>query len=107
MASMHGILGQSAPAGGVLTTLYTGPGNRHATVRIIVCNRGSVDTFRLAVSPGGASIASAHYLAYGQVIEANDSLASAAFTVKASDVVRVFSTNGNCSFTLTGIEEDG
>lgn len=107
MSSTHGILGQASPSGGVLTTLYTGPGNRHATVRLIVCNRSSVDTFRIAVSPSGASIAPSHYLAYDMVIGANDALSSAPFTVKASDIVRVFSTNGDLSFTLTGIEEDG
>lgn len=106
MASMHGILGQSSPVGGVLTTVYTGPGQKHATVRMIVCNRSGVDLFRIAVSPGGAAIAPSHYLAYDMVIAANDSLSSSAFTVKASDVVRVYSANGDLSFTLTGIEED-
>lgn len=107
MSSLHGILGQLAPVAGVLAPLYTGPGNKHATVRIVVCNRGSVDLFRVAVSPNGAPIDSAHYMAYDMVIGANDSLGSAPFTVHASDIVRVHSTNGNCSFTLTGIEEDG
>jgi len=107
VSSMHGILGQAAPNGAVLSTLYTGPSNRHATVRMIVCNRGDIDMFRIAVSPGGAAIESKHYLAYDMVIGANDSLSSSAFTVKQSDVVRVRSTNGDLSFTLTGIEEDG
>lgn len=104
---MHGILGQAAPSGGVLTTLYTGPSNRHATVRVIVCNRSDTDIFRIAVSPGGAAIQSKHYLAYDMIIGANDSLSSSAFTVQQSDIVRVQSSNGDLSFTLTGIEEDG
>lgn len=107
MSSMFGILGQLAPTGGALSTIYTGPGQRHATCRMIVCNRGSVDLFRIAISPGGAALESKHYIAYDMVIGANDSLASSAFTVKASDVVRVYSANGDLSFTLTGIEEDG
>lgn len=107
MASIHGILGQAAPVGGTLTTLYTGPSSRHATVKVIVCNRADIDLFSIAVSPGGAAIESKHYLAFEMPISANDSLSSTAFTVKASDVVRVKSSNGDLSFTLTGLEEDG
>lgn len=107
MSSVYGILGQLAPNAGVLSTIYTGPSNRRATCRMVVCNRSTVDLFRIAVSPGGAAIEAKHYLAFDMVIAANDSLASSAFTVKNTDVVRVYSANGNLSFTLTGIEEDG
>lgn len=107
MATMHGVLGQAAPSGAQLTTIYTAPTARHATARVIVTNRSGIDLFRIAVSPAGAAIENKHYIAYDKVIAANDSISSAAFTVKATDVVRVYATNGNLSFTLTGIEEDG
>lgn len=106
MATIHGMLGQLAPVGGVLSSLYTVPAGRHITAKIIVANRSTVDLFRVAVSPGGAAIDSKHYLAFDQVILANDSVASTAFTIKGGDIVRVHSTNGNCSFSLTGLEED-
>lgn len=106
MAKIHGILGQSAPGAASLTTAYTVPALRHATVRVLVCNRAGADTFRIAVSPGGASIADAHYVAYGQPIAANDSVSSVAFTVTGGDLVRVYSVNGTCSFNVTGIEDD-
>ena len=107
MSTVFGVLGQAAPNAAVLTTIYTGPSNKHCTCRMLVCNRSSIDLFRIAISPSGAAIESKHYIAYDMYIAANDSLSSSAFTVKVGDVVRVYSTNGNLSFTLTGIEEDG
>lgn len=106
MATRYGMLGQAAPSAATLTTAYTVPAAKHATARVLVCNRGAADTFRIAVSPAGASIADAQYLAYGQPIEANDSASSVAFTVSETDVVRVYSTNGTLSFSVTGIEDD-
>lgn len=107
MATVHGMLGQSNPSAATLTTAYTVPSAKHATVRVIAANRsGSADTFRIAVSPNGASIANQHYVVFGKQIDANDSLASAAFTLGDTDVVRVYSSAGNISFSVTGIEED-
>lgn len=107
MATVYGMLGQSAPVAATLTTAYTVPGAKHATVRVIATNRSAVaDLFRVAVSPNGAGIANQHYLAYDQAIAVNDSVASAAFTVGDTDLVRVYSTNGNMAFQVTGIEED-
>jgi hypothetical protein len=106
MATVYGMLGQSSPAATTLTAAYTVPASKHATVRVIASNRGAADTFRIAVSPDGAGIADAHYVAYDQAIGANDSLASAPFTAGSTDVVRVYSTAGSMSFSVTGIEED-
>jgi hypothetical protein len=106
MMKLYGILGQSAPGATTLTTAYTVPEARHATARVLVCNRASADTFRIAVSPAGAAIDDAHYVAYDQAIDANDSVSSVAFTVTETDLVRVYSTNGALSFSVTGIEDD-
>lgn len=103
---IYGVLGQSAPAATTLTDAYTVPAAKHATVRVLVCNRSTATTFRLAVSPAGASIANAHYIAYDQPLEANDAASSVAVTVTAGDVVRVYSASGSVSFTVTGIEDD-
>jgi hypothetical protein len=102
----YGVLGQVAPAATTLTAAYTVPLNRHATVRVLACNRGATTSFRIAVSPAGASIANAHYIAYDQPLDANDSVSSVAVTVTATDVVRVYSASGDVSFTVTGIEDD-
>ncbi len=102
----YGVLGQVAPGATTLTAAYTVPASRHATVKVLACNRSSATTFRIAVSPGGASVANEHYIAYGQTLDANDSVSSVAVTVTAADVVRVYSVSGNVSFTVTGIEDD-
>jgi hypothetical protein len=106
VASLLGILGQASPNGGVVASLYIAPSNKHATVRLVVCNRDQVDLFTVAISPNGAALESKHYLVKDMPIAANDSLSSSAFTIQEGDVVRVASSNGNVSFTLTGIEED-
>lgn len=106
MAKVYGMLGQSAPAATTLTAAYTVPSAKHGSARVLIANRGAADTFRIAVSPNGASIADAHYIAYDEAIGANESRASVPFTFGDTDVVRVYSTNGTCSFSVTGIEED-
>lgn len=107
MARHYGMLGQAAPAATTLTTAYDPTSSRHASVRVLVCNRAAADDlFRIAVSPAGAAINDAHYVAYDQFIAANDSVSSVAFTVSDGDLVRVYSTNGSLSFSVTGIEDD-
>jgi hypothetical protein len=107
MATVYGILGQSAPAATTLTTSYTVPASKHTTLRVVACNRGGVSTtIRVAVSPDGASIADAHYIVYGLTLPANDSITTAPVTVGSTDVVRVYSTSGDVSFSVTGIEAD-
>lgn len=107
MARVYGMLGQSAPAATTLTAAYTVPSAKHGSAKVLIANRSATpDTFRVAISPNGASIADAHYIAYDEAIGANESKASASFTFGDTDVVRVYSTNGTCSFSVTGIEED-
>lgn len=100
------MLGQSAPAATTLTTAYTVPASKHTSARVVVCNRSTADTFRIAVSPNGAGIANEHYIAYDQIIDANDSVSSVPFTASAGDLVRVYSAAGSLSFSVTGIEDD-
>lgn len=100
-----GVLGQSAPGATTLTDVYTVPSGQKATIRIVVANRGSAGSFRVAISPNGDVIANAHYIAYDQAIEANASVTSAPMLVGDDDVVRVYGSSANMSFSVTGIEE--
>lgn len=107
MGAVRGCLGQVAPSATTLADAYTVPSGKYATVKIVVCNRaGAADTYRVAVSPGGASIADSHYRAYDMEIAANDSVVSAPIMVGALDVIRVYSTNGSMSFGVTGVEKE-
>lgn len=105
MPTNYAILGQSAPAATVLTALYTVPAATQSIgSSIVCCNTSAVaDVFRVSVAPLGAADAIAQYQYYDIPILANDTfIATIGFTLGATDVVRCYSLNGTCSFTLYG-----
>lgn len=107
MATARKVLGQSAPAAVTLTTLYTVPASTSTvTSTLVVANRGlSSAMFRVAVRPAGASIADAHYLYYDVTIPSGDTFAaSIGLTLAATDVVSVYSSAAQLSFSLFGEE---
>ena len=107
MATIYKVLGQQAPAATTETALYTVPGATDAVVSsIIICNRSGVaDTFRISVSVGGAATANKDYIYYDLILAGTDTfIATVGITLDATDVVRCYSTNGTCSFSLYGSE---
>lgn len=107
MATTYKVLGQSAPSATTATDLYTVPSATATVVSTInVCNRAAaVDTFRIAVRPGGASLATSHYLAYDTLIPANDSIAiTVGVSLAATDVVTVYAGSANLTFSAFGAE---
>ena len=107
MPTTYKVLGQSAPSATTATTLYTVPSATSAVVSTInVCNRAaSAAAFRIAVRPGGASLANQHYLAYDVVIPASDSIAvTIGVSLSTTDVLTVYAGNANLSFTAFGAE---
>ena len=105
MADTLKVLGQVAPPAATMTDLYTAP-CQVVVSSIIVCNRGFSDTtFRLAVSPGGASIEDKHYLYYDTRIPSGETLAAQiGVTLSAGDKLRVRAVNNMLSFSAFGIE---
>jgi hypothetical protein len=107
MATVKGILGQASPTAGSTVTLYTVPSGKTATVKVVFANRAvSSASVNLAVSPDGAALEDKHYLTYEFFIASRDAVSSVTYTLGADDVVRVKSSNGEVSFTCTGIEQD-
>jgi hypothetical protein len=107
MATVYKVLGQSNPAATTATTLYTCPSSTQAIFSTLnIANlAASAATFRVAIRPDGASLAAQHYLAYDVSIGANNSTAlTLGGTMDAGDVVTVYSSNTNLSFTLFGSE---
>ena len=107
MPTAYKVLGQSNPAATTLTTLYTVPSATEAVVSTIaICNQsGSSGTYRIAVRPAGASIANQHYLVYGATVAASDSvLLTLGVTLAATDVISVYGSSANFSFTAFGSE---
>lgn len=107
MSDLWGTLAQSAPAATTLTNAYTTPAGRRSTVEVVICNRSAVaTTVRLSYAIAGAADAASQYLLYDFALNGNASISTARFTTNATDVVRVYSTSGNVTFTVNGIEED-
>lgn len=106
MAEVFGALAQVAPTGGVLTTAYTVPADKRATVEVVICNRsGSAVSVRLSHAAAGAADATKQYLLYDFGIDANASVTTSRFTANATDVVRVYASSSDVSFNVNGIEE--
>lgn len=107
MPTNYKVLGQSAPAATTLTTLYTVPSATEAVIStVVVCNRSaSARTFRIAVRPNGAAISNEHYLAYDVTVGASDSTTlTLGITMDASDVLSVYGSTTDLSFTAFGSE---
>lgn len=107
MPTTYKVLGQSAPSATTATTLYTVPSATSAVVSTInVCNRSAAnDSFRIAIRPAGASLATSHYLAYDTVVPANDSISlTIGVSLAATDVVTVYAGTANLTFAAFGAE---
>lgn len=107
MATNFKVLGQSAPSATTATTLYTVPSSTEAVISsIVICNRDSSSaTFRLAVRPNGATLANEHYIAYDVTVGASDStVLTLGITMDASDVLTVYASTANLSFSAYGSE---
>lgn len=107
MPTTYKVLGQSAPSATTETTLYTVPSATSAVVSTInVCNRSNAtDTFRIAIRPAGASLATSHYIAYNTSILANDSISvTIGVSLAATDVITVYAGTANLTFAAFGAE---
>jgi hypothetical protein len=107
MPSSYKILGQVCPANAnALSALYTVPAATTAVISTItVCNlQSSNNTFGIAVRPAGATIATSHYVAYGAIVPALDTIVlTLGLTVSATDVISVSASTANAiSFNCFG-----
>ena len=107
MATTYKVLAQSNPAATTLTSLYTvGASTSSVVSTIMICNQASAAaTYRIAVSPAGASVEAKHYIVYGATVAASDSTAlTLGVTLAATDVVRVYASSATLSFSAFGSE---
>lgn len=101
------ILGQSAPAATTATDLYTVPASTQTVVStMVVANRAaSQATFRISIRVAGAASTNKQYLAYDVAVPANDSIIlTLGVALATGDVITVYGSNANLSFTATGSE---
>jgi len=107
MPQTHKVLGQTSPAATTLASLYTVPSATQAIVSTVtVCNIASTaTTYRIAVRPAGASIATSQYLVYDAALPANDTVTlTLGVTLAATDVVSVFAGSADVAFHAYGVE---
>ena len=107
MATIYKVLGQSSPSATTETPLYTVPSATSAIgSSIIIANRSTtVASFRVSIAVAGAATSNKDYIYYDLPIGANDTfIATIGITLATTDVVRVYSSNTNLSFSLYGSE---
>lgn len=106
MATTYKVLGQSNPTAASDTTLYTVPAATSTVVSTIsVSNLGTSGTYRIAIRPGGASIANEHYLVYEASLNANDTITfTLGITLATTDVITVRASNTSFAFSAFGSE---
>jgi len=107
MAITYKVLGQSNPAANTNTTLYTVPSATSAVCStLVICNQAaSAATFRIAVRPAGAAIATPQYISYDTNINANDSITmTIGITLATTDIITVRANTTTVSFNLFGSE---
>jgi hypothetical protein len=106
MTTTYKVLGQVAPSANTNTTLYTVPAATSTVASTLtVCNRGVSTTFRVAVRPGGASLANEHYIIFDAAINQFDTaFFTLGVTLAATDVVTVRAGTADVTFNLYGSE---
>jgi hypothetical protein len=107
MPQAHKVLGQSSPAATTLTTLYTVPSSTQVVCSsLTICNTASsATTYRVAIRPSGATVATQHYIAYDAALPANDTVTlTLGIALAATDVVSVYAGATGVAFSAFGVE---
>lgn len=107
MPTVYKVLAQSAPSATTATDIYTVPSNTQVVIStLVVANRAGTDaTYRIAVRPNGATLANQHYVAYDVTVGGADSTnLTIGITMDAADVLTVYASTANLSFTAFGTE---
>jgi hypothetical protein len=107
MATTYKVLGQSNPAATTSTALYTVPALTQTVVSTItVANQSATDaTFRISISVNGATLSAKEYIAYDTSLRGNGVQAfTLGISLGAADVIRVYASSANLSFSAFGSE---
>jgi hypothetical protein len=107
MATTYKVLGQVAPSATTNTDLYTvGAGKSAVVSTIAIANRGATSaTYRVAIRVAGSALSNEEYIAYDATVTANNStMITIGITLAATDVITVYASNTNLSFSAFGSE---
>ena len=109
MATTYKVLAQLAPSATTPSTLYTVGASKSTNISTLaVCNRaGTSGTYIIAVRPAGATLANEHYIVYGATVAASDSiLLTLGITLATTDIITVYASSADMSFSIFGSEID-
>lgn len=101
------VLGQLACAATTAETVYTVPDGKSAVVSTLaICNRtASAVTYRIAVRPAGANLATSHYIAYDVGLPANAAdYLTLGITMAATDVLTFYASAASLTASAFGDE---
>jgi len=104
MANAYKVLGQVADASANDVSLIADQNGETIVSTIVIANReAATNTFRLAVRPGGATLANEHYIAYDSDVLANDSITlTLGITLADNDIITVGASDNQVSFSAFG-----
>ena len=104
MANAYKVLGQVADASANNVPLVADQNGETIVSTIVIANReAATNTFRIAVRPGGATLANEHYLAFDSDVLANDSITlTLGITLADDDIITVGASDANVSFSAFG-----
>jgi len=98
------IFGQALPVALVQTNLLTVPNGEQAQINMFVCNQSSsYDYFSIELIPSGDNPDPARFVAFNTPVLPNGVFSMAGISLNSGDAVVVSTTQGNCSFTATGM----
>jgi hypothetical protein len=109
MTTNYKILGQTAPAATTETLVYAVPSSNSALVRSINITNTSSTTADVVnvglVNTSSNTMVNANYIMYQETIPAAATVTiKSGYTMSASNGIRVYSTNGTCTFSAFGAE---
>jgi hypothetical protein len=107
MAFKYKTLGQVLPVANTSADLYTVPAGNSAVISTLnVCNLSSSNvTFRASIRVAGAAATNKQFIAYDVAIPAQDATSlTLGITMDATDVLTVYSFQGNVAFNAFGTE---
>ena len=107
MATAYKQLGQIKNAATTQELLYVVPASTETVVSsLIICNQSATATsFRIAVLPGGGTVATTDYIYYDLPISGNDTfIATVGLTLATTDEIEVYATLATLSMSVYGTE---
>lgn len=87
--------------------LYEVPDLKAVIFKLIVCNRhNSAVTVRFSISFGGGATATGDYKIYDKSVAANDILEIKNLVATNADILRIYSSHSDVTFSIQGTEFD-